>query len=367
MTKTQISQHGPVAIIGASFAGLACASALAEHGVETIVIDRKHPSEEVRYSTGVLVRDVVDEFDWLGDLPPDMARRAPGVRLYAPDMDSVDIDAPGYDFLAVDSPALMRFLINRCTRDGVKFRTGEAFVGAHPTLAGWKLGGGLEASYIVGADGAHSHVAKSLGLGQNKRFVFGVSYEYPIDLPESEDRLHCFLDRRLAPGYAGWAVAGANAVQIGLARRLSDASAAKQAMADFVKKIAPIIDFRKRAPAETRTGLIPCGGLVAPLSRPHALLIGDAAGMASPITAGGLHAALRHGHAAGSAIAAFLLGRGEDPALWLPDSYPRSPERRKLRFLFDHFQSDMIINMALRTKTLHKAAEEIFFHQAQRS
>jgi digeranylgeranylglycerophospholipid reductase len=368
VTQAQPRRSGPVAIVGASFAGLACAQALAEHGVETIVIDRKSDPGEKPHTTGILVRDVVDEFDWLSELPESVARRVPGVRLYAPNMTSVDFDAPGYYFLATDTPALMRLIADRCAREGVKFRYGEPFVGAQRTPSGWRLGCGLEAAYLVGADGPQSHVAKSLSLGVNREFIFGVEYEYDGDLREGGDRLHCFIDRGLAPGYIGWVVAGVGAVQVGLARRFGDdsAAAAKQAMAAFLKKIAPIADFTQRAPAGIRAGLIPCGGLVAPLACSHALLVGDAAGMTSPVTAGGIHTALRHGRAAGLAIAAFLEARAEDPARWFPESYPRFRVKRALRFLFDHFQSDVAFNLLLRSSLMRAAASEVFFHRMQR-
>jgi digeranylgeranylglycerophospholipid reductase len=368
VTKSFQARQGPVAIVGASFAGLACAKALAEHGVDALVIERKNDPGEKLHTTGILVQDVVDEFDWLGDLPPNVARRVPGVRLYAPNLRSVDLEAPGYSFLATDTPALMRLMAERCEREGVKFRYGEPFVGAQPTPGGWRLAGGVESSYLVGADGPQSHVAKSLALGENSQFIFGVEYEYPGDLGENGRWLHCFLDRRLAPGYIGWIIAGVGAVQVGLARRLSngDAAAAKRAMSEFLTKIAPIADFRKRAPASVRAGLIPCGGLVSPVARAHALLVGDAAGMTSPVTAGGIHTALRHGHAAGAAIADFVRGRGEDPAQWLPQTYPRFRAKRFLRWLFDHFQSDLAFNALLNSSLTRAAAEEIFFHKMER-
>ena len=44
-----------------------------------------------------------------------------------------------------------------------------------------------------------------------------------------------------------------------------------------------------------RGGPIPCSGIVRPLATEQVMLIGDAAGMVSPLTAGGIHNALRFG------------------------------------------------------------------------
>jgi digeranylgeranylglycerophospholipid reductase len=112
-----------------------------------------------------------------------------------------------------------------------------------------------------------------------------------------------------------------------------------------------------------RAGLIPCGGLVSPLAAPRALLVGDAAGMVSPVTAGGIHTALRHGRAAGVAIADFLDGRAQDPAQWLPVSYPRFRLKRALRWGYDNFQSDAAFNLLLRSSAMRAAASVVFFHR----
>ena len=99
-----------------------------------------------------------------------------------------------------------------------------------------------------------------------------------------------------------------------------------------------------------------------PVAGPRVLLVGDAAGMVSPVTAGGIHTALKHGLAAGHAIADFLNGRAEDPSGWFVRSYPRFRTKRLLRFLFDHFQSDALFNRLLGTKPVRRAAGIVYFH-----
>ncbi|MGH7843626.1 MAG: hypothetical protein ACREQW_00430 [Candidatus Binatia bacterium] len=163
--------------------------------------------------------------------------------------------------------------------------------------------------------GPNSQVAKALGLGQSTNFLFGLEYEYEgVEIAEP-DKLHCFIDRRLAPGYIAWVVAGVGLVQVGLARRVrGDRSVATAAMTAFLEKIAPLFDFRSMQPAAVRAGMIPCGGVVRPVAGRRVLLVGDAAGMVSPVTAGGIHTALKHGLAAGHAIADYLPARARTRA-----------------------------------------------------
>jgi digeranylgeranylglycerophospholipid reductase len=84
--------------------------------------------------------------------------------------------------------------------------------------------------------------------------------------------------------------------------------------------------------------------------------------MVSPVTAGGIHTALKHGLAAGHAIADFLDGKSEDPNGWFVQSYPRFRTKRRLRFLFDHFQSDLAFNLLLGTRPMRAAAGAVYFH-----
>jgi digeranylgeranylglycerophospholipid reductase len=357
----------PCTIVGASFAGLACAMRLAEAGIPVEIVERKSDPGEKLHTTGILVRDVMDRIAWLNEIPPEMLRRIDGVRLYAPNMRWVDLNAPGYYFLATDMPQVLRWMAQRCVEKGARIRYDATFAAAEPIAQGFDLGDLGECAYLVGADGPKSQVAKALGLGQNRQFLFGIEHEYESATLDAPDRLHCFIDRRLAPGYIGWVIAGVGIVQVGLARRVRDSGAsAKDAMAAFLDKIAPVFDFRDRTPSHVRAGFIPCGGLVRPLAAERALLVGDAAGMVSPLTAGGIHTALEHGRAAGDAIAAFRKGTRPDPQEWFVSSYPRFRLKRMLRWSFDHFQSDLAFNLLLGAAPVRAAARVVFFQRKRK-
>jgi flavin-dependent dehydrogenase len=134
-------------------------------------------------------------------------------------------------------------------------------------------------------------------------------------------------------------------------------------MAPFLEKIAPVIDVRHARPVSIRAGMIPCGGIVQPAAGQRVVLVGDAAGMVSPVTAGGIHTALKHGLAAGHAIADFLHGKSGDPSEDFVRSYPRFRLKRLLRFLFDHAQSDTAFNLLLGTRAMRSAASIVYFHR----
>jgi flavin-dependent dehydrogenase len=258
----------------------------------------------------------------------------------------------------------MRWLAERATEAGAIIATQTSFVTAQRTQSGFDLGDSGTTRFIVGADGPNSRVAQVLGLGRNGKFLFGVEHEYcGVELAEP-NRLHCFINRGLAPGYIGWIVSGVGVTQVGLAGRVqSGRLTATEAMAPFLEKISSIADFTGAKPISIRAGMIPCGGVVHPVAARRAMLVGDAAGMVSPVTAGGIHTALKHGLAAGHAIADFLNGRAADPSESFVRSYPRFHAKRLLRFLFDHCQSDLAVNVLLGTKPMRAAASIVYFHR----
>jgi len=357
-------------VVGASFAGLACARAAALAGLSVMVLEKKTAAGAKLHTTGIIVKDAIDTVAWLAEVPPALVRRIDGVRLYSPDMRHVDLHAPGYWFWATDAPALLDWMAGSARAIGVDVQLGTLFEQALWKNCHWEVplahgpnrGSCVSARYIVGADGPHSRVAKALGLSRNTRFLYGIEHEYR-GARMASGFLHCFIDRQLAPGYIGWALDGVGVSQIGLARRVGKQARPALRLDPLLCKIASVVTPGDTPPVAVRAGMIPCGGVLPVVARERALLVGDAAGMVSPVTAGGIHTALQHGERAGECIARFVRGEVEDPASWFVRSYPRFRAKRALRWAFDHFQSDWMFNRLLGTPLMRRAAELVYFHR----
>jgi flavin-dependent dehydrogenase len=170
--------------------------------------------------------------------------------------------------------------------------------------------------------------------------------------------LHVFVDSTLAPGYIAWVVPGVGITQVGLACR----HPAHLAIDTFIAKLKPIFDFSTLQPLERRGGLIPVGGVVNPIATSHALIVGDAAGMVSPLTAGGIHKALELGGLAGRAVAAHLGGEGQSPEHAVLAAAPQYYFKSQLRRLANYGMPNALIELAFRNILFRRFAQLVFFH-----
>ncbi len=125
-----VSDRADLLVVGASFAGVACAIEAARAGLRVILIERKADAGEKLHTTGIVVKEAADELERIGHFPPELIRPIRGVRLYGSRLASVALDSPGYFFLATDTPNLMRWLIEQAIQAGVDVRLGTLFTGA---------------------------------------------------------------------------------------------------------------------------------------------------------------------------------------------------------------------------------------------
>jgi flavin-dependent dehydrogenase len=352
-----------VTIVGASFAGAATALAAAQRGLRVCVLERKRdPGDKLR-TTGIIVKEAAEQ-TLLNQVPAHLTRRVEQVRLYAPSLKQVALAAPGYYFLTTDTPGVMRWLAQELRANGVDLRLGTAFTSCQRIDGGWHVEGAGRTRYLVGADGARSRVAERCGLGQVRQFLYGIEYEFPGARLAHDDALHCFISKRYAPGYIGWIAQSPTGVQAGLALRHDPERARVPDIDGFLLRVGVAGGLpRHLSPGHTRAGLIPCSGPVSTMAGDRVILTGDAAGIVSPVTAGGIHSAWEHGWAVGRAIAAHLRDGGPPPEPIAVETAPRFRTKRALRWAYDRLQFDWPFDLLLHSPPLRWAAEQVYFHK----
>ncbi|OLE51914.1 MAG: hypothetical protein AUG51_20680 [Acidobacteria bacterium 13_1_20CM_3_53_8] len=289
-------EHFDVVIVGAGLAGLQCARLLAKEGVRVCLADRKRSPAESVHTTGIFVRRSLEDFD----LPEDcLGQAVRHVTLYSPARRSLMLESTHDEFRIGRMGKLYMRYLDECVADGARWLPYVRYAGCESDQLGsivrFESGQNslsVSARYVVGADGARSSVARDLCLDQNSEWIVGVEDVFRNVPLEGEPRFHCFLDPGLAPGYLAWIVQDGEEVHVGVggyAERFSP----QAALEEFRIEAARFVDLSKGERVERRGGRIPVGGILERIANERGLLVGDAAGAVSPLTAGGLDPCLR--------------------------------------------------------------------------
>ncbi len=161
------------------------------------------------------------------------------------------------------------------------------------------------ARLVVGADGAHSRVARSLGLPGPREKVYCLGIEGRLRLPR-EDFVHVFVGRKLAPGWFGWIIpTGGDQVRVGIGCQAGSPGRGDKPISCY-RRLADSFPhlFQSIEPCRLYGGTIPLD--FAPRSyADNVLLVGDAAGQVKPFSGGGIYTGLVAArHAAAAAVQA---------------------------------------------------------------
>ncbi|HET7287680.1 MAG TPA: NAD(P)/FAD-dependent oxidoreductase [Pyrinomonadaceae bacterium] len=281
-----------VTIIGAGLAGLQCARLLSRQGLNVLLVDRKNTLDQKIHTTGIFVRRTLVDFDIPDDcLGPPIKH----VTLYSPAHRSLELVSQHDEFRVGRMGQLYQRYLQQCLHSGVDWLPHTSYVShsaANGKLTLQLSSGSITTRYLIGADGARSRVARDLNLELNREWIVGVESVFQEAVLDGPPRLLCFLDSKLAPGYIAWIAHDGDETHLGVGGypSLFDPTAA---LLDFRSRVANIIDLRNAKQIETRAGLIPVGGVLRNIANSSGLLIGDAAGAVSPLTAGGLDPCMR--------------------------------------------------------------------------
>jgi flavin-dependent dehydrogenase len=172
----------------------------------------------------------------------------------------------------------------------------------------------IRARVVIGADGAHSSVAKALGLKENgpRHVGYALRAYYDGVTGLCDDMELHYFDGRLLPGY-GWVFpTGQRSANVGVGIYFGELRREKRKLRDILD------DFVQSTPgvAERFRGANPIGraaGWPLPVASAHrrtvfdgALLTGDAASLVDPLTGEGIYTALVSGRSAAHAARAGL-------------------------------------------------------------
>ena len=300
-----------VVVVGAGLAGLQVTKLLARGGARVLLADRKNSLEDAVHTTGIFVRRTLEDFDLPRDCLGPPVRK---VRLYSPARRVQELESEHEEFRVGRMGRLYARMLEECIEAravwspatryaGLEFD--DASGGSVVLLERAGVTRRIAARFVVGGDGARSRVGRDLGLDENREWIVGVEDVFRGVATTPEPCFHCFLDPRLAPGYLAWVVCDGEETHVGVggyAERFDPA----RALEEFRAEMSRTFDFTRARRVERRGGRIPVGGVLKRIACERGLLVGDAAGAVSPLTAGGLDPCMRLSGLAAEVISDYL-------------------------------------------------------------
>lgn len=337
-----------VAIVGAGPAGSALAAALARRGLDVLVLEEA-PVWRWRASGVFTSPAAVAALERAGLDPEtlrDVARPIAAMRLETPDGTHVRLtygaEAGGRPAVAFDrarlDPALEELagVAGATIRRGAKVRV--VHLPGHGPATLELADGGVTATVVVGADGAHSIVARARGLDRPVRLPRRLGLTWHVADPRPTTRAQTPVDARMVvidDGYVGLAPVPGERLNIGIVLGPTwHEAVARDGAADTVRRALHMVprvdddpvDWADAEACDPIAGAWPLGTRVTQRAGPGWFLVGDAAGFLDPFTGEGLHRALVSTELAAPAIHAAVSGRVSAQAA--AAAYDRAMRRR---------------------------------------
>ena len=364
-----------VVIIGAGLAGLQCARLLARKGVRVLLVDRKNALDQKIHTTGIFVRRTLLDFD----LPDDcLGPPIKHVTLYSPALRSMEFVSEHDEFRIGRMGQLYQRYLQQCLLAGVHWRPDTSYLGRdlHGHLSNKRCStdqrftvrlstGAVTTRYLIGADGARSRVARDLQLDVNREWIVGVESVFAGACMDGPPRLLCFLDPELAPGYIAWIAHDGEETHLGVGGYPARCDPLT-ALETFRSRVAHLVDLSNAKQIERRAGYIPVGGVLRNIANTHGLLIGDAAGAVSPLTAGGLDPCMRLSALAAQVASDYLsTGNPETLQVYSGELFrARFASRLWARRIASSLSQRQLLELScafLRLPFLNRLAHHIFF------
>jgi digeranylgeranylglycerophospholipid reductase len=325
-----LKEYG-VCIIGGGPAGLWAAKSLAKHGLTVLILERKKnigfpvicgefiPSKEEAHRLLPCSKLVAEFYRFL---PQEyITNKTKAIRVYSP---SGHIAEFNFEGLVIDRNLLEQFYAEKIKELDGKILTSaialKGFYKGESIALKFKVNNSIKkalTSFLIGADGFPSKVAKWFGLnsGYNKEEDEALCLNSVFkSLNIEEDIVEIYTGRMIAPGGYAWIIPKAEGIAnvgLGIRQRWASHHSIKDYFKHFIANHPIASNKLSKGVIQSIFGkTIPVGGLVKELACKHVVLAGDAAGLVIPINGSGILTAAISGILAGEAIWEETIGKG---------------------------------------------------------
>lgn len=295
-----------IVIVGGGPAGSTCARQLVRAGFDVVLLDRSDfPRDKI--CAGWITPQIVTS------LQLDLTDY--GSRFCMQPLDGFTCGLFAGDSVRVRYPQPVSYAIRRCEFDnyllqrcGARLRLNQAFHSAERIAEGWQINGSIQARLLIGAGGHFCPVARLLGaaVGSGEPAIYAQEVEFKMSAEQSS---LCTVDPRQAElyfcddlsGYA-WCVRKGDYLNVGLGRE--DNNGLGASLRAFWSSLVQ----RRALPPEHPPRFKGHAYLLYNQSHrdivaERCLLVGDAAGLASPHSGEGIRPAVESALLAAQVIA----------------------------------------------------------------
>jgi len=311
-----------VVVVGAGPAGSMAARAVAEGGVDVVILE-EHPvaGTPVYCAEGLSMEGIRDS--GLEAVPPYVSQQVSKVRVFAPDGGFVDLTSNDWTGYALNREVFDKALADNAVKAGARLivetratgviKKGGKVVGVMAVNRGEPVE--VQAKVVIGADGHWSIIRRSAGLERYfPDYVSCAQYVLGgLDLENSSVN-EFWIGERFAPGGYAWVFPKSREVaNVGLGVRVKHTKPAAEYLKDWVASDPRFMDAKI---LKTNGGICPVSGQLDKIVDDGLMLVGDAAGQLIPMTGAGIHSGIEAGKMAGR-VAAEAVKAGDVSAMRL--------------------------------------------------
>ena len=295
-----------VIVVGAGPAGATLAYELARRGIAVLVLEKDKLPRYKPCAGGVtgkaaklldfdisgVVEDAIQQVMFTYDLGSPCVRQSSQPLMYTVMRDTFD-----------------RFLADKAQAMGAALKDGEKVTRIRVNGEWLEISAGQDAfraRIIAGADGAYSVVASRLGIERRIEYVVGIESEVVVpgeELGKWESRVQ--MDLGCIPGGYGWVFPKRDHLSVGVGCVAAKSEHLKRYHEMFLNSLG----VSGYTVVRSSSHLIPTCVKGRHTWRDKALLLGDAAGFADPLTGEGIYNAILSGKLAAPVIVNYLAGK----------------------------------------------------------
>jgi len=294
-----LKQSHDVIVVGAGPAGATLAYELVKRGIGVLVLEKEKlprykccaggvtskAAKLLDFDISEVVEDVINEVSFTFNLGDPYLGQYSQPLIYTVMRDVFDY-----------------FLVTRAQQLGAVFMDGQKVTRVQVSADWVEVSTAddiFRSRLVVGADGAYSVVAKELGMGRSVKYIAGMESE--IVVPEEElakwkSRVH--IDLGCIPGGYAWVFPKRNHLSIGVGCLASKAKYLDRHYQKFLNSLS----IGSYTIVRSSSHLIPTCTKGRLVWQDKALLLGDAAGFADPLTGEGIYNAIHSAQLAAPVI-----------------------------------------------------------------